>query len=318
MVDHTGGLAAFLFGGIVPYGEAIRGLSVGVQKGVGVLGATSLVGACLLPQLVEAGYYVNAFSRQPVMRRSEGVVWRELPLEPIGPDGKVVNLSFWICVLPLWVLPDYFSFLERSGVSRIIVLSSTSRFTKAGSSNEEECLVVKRLTEAEACINKWALANDIECIILRPTLIYGLGGDKNIGEISRIIGRFGFFPLFGKAKGLRQPIHANDVARASILALGCHDIKRQEYNISGGEVLSYREMVERVFHVMQKRPFFISVPLLLFKVIVLFMRLVPRYQHWTAAMAERMNEDLVFEHDEALRDFGFKPRLFELTEDDIA
>jgi len=307
-----------LFSGIVPYGEAIKGLSVGVQKGVGVLGATSLVGSCLLPQLLAAGYYVNAFSRRLVKGCSEGVVWRELPLEPIGLDRKEVALPFWVCVLPLWVLPDYFSFLERSGVSRIVVLSSTSRFTKAGSSNVEECLVVKRLTEAEACIKKWALANDIECIILRPTLIYGLGGDKNIGEISRIIGRFGFFPLFGEAKGLRQPIHANDVARASVLALGCHDIKHQEYNISGGEVLSYREMVERVFYVMQKRPFFISVPLFLFKIMVLFMRLVPRYKHWTAAMAERMNEDLVFEHDEVLRDFGFKPGLFELTEDDIS
>jgi len=291
---------------------------VGVEKSVGVLGARSLVGSCLLPQLLAADYYVNAFSRRPVIGCSADVAWRQLPLEPVGSGEKVVSIPFWVCALPIWVLPSYFSFLELSGVSRIVVLSSTSRFTKVESSNLEECLVVKRLTEAEACIKKWALENDLECIILRPTLIYGLARDKNIGEISRIIGRFGFFPLLGDAKGLRQPIHANDVARASVLALGCHNIKCQEYNISGGEVLNYREMVERVFYVMHKRPFFISVPLFLFKIIVFFMRFVPRYRHWTAAMAERMNDDLVFEHTEALRDFGFKPRLFELSEDDVA
>jgi len=310
-------MAAFLFSCVASNGEAIKGLGVTVENNVGVLGATSLVGSCLLPQLLAANYDVNAFSRQSVIERSEDVVWRELPLELVASDEKVANIPFWVCVLPIWVLPDYFSFLELSGVSRIIVLSSTSRFTKAGSPNLEECLVVKRLTEAEACIDKWALVNDIECIILRPTLIYGLGRDKNVSEISRIIGRFGFFPLFGEAKGLRQPIHAKDVARASVLALGCHNIKREEYNISGGEVLSYRKMVERVFSAMQKRPFFIPVPLFLFKIIVLFMRFVPRYRHWTAAMAERMNDDLVFEHRKAFVDLGFKPRLFELSEDDV-
>jgi len=317
VVDNAGCMATLLFSCDVPYGEEAWGLGVGADKSVGVIGATSLVGSCLLHQLLAAGYYVNAFSRRSVIGRSVGVVWRKLSLGPAGFDEKVAHIPFWVCVQPIWVLPDYFSFLESSGVSRIIVLSSTSRFTKVGSPNLEESLVAKRLTEAESCIEKWAQANDIDCIILRPTLIYGLGRDKNVSEISRIIGRFGFFPLFGEAKGLRHPIHAEDVARASVLALGCHNVKRQEYNISGGEVLCYREMVKRVFYAMQKRVIFISAPLFLFKVIVFFMRFVPRYRHWTAAMAERMNDDLVFEHSKAFRDLGFRPRLFELSEDDV-
>jgi hypothetical protein len=34
-------------------------------------------------------------------------------------------------------------------------------------------------------------------------------------------------------------------------------------------------------------------------------------------MAERMNRDMVFDHSEAQRDFGFNPRAFALTLEDI-
>jgi len=44
---------------------------------------------------------------------------------------------------------------------------------------------------------------------------------------------------------------------------------------------------------------------------------VPRYRNWSSAMAERMNRDLVFDHSEATRDFGFAPRAFVLSAEDV-
>jgi hypothetical protein len=35
-------------------------------------------------------------------------------------------------------------------------------------------------------------------------------------------------------------------------------------------------------------------------------------------MAERMNQDLVFDHDEAARDLGYRPRPFRLSPQDVA
>ena len=95
--------------------------------------------------------------------------------------------------------------LERYGACRVVALSSTSRFTKDDSSDPEEQAIALRLADAEARVQAWAASHGVEWVILRPTLIYGLGRDKNIAEIARFIRRFGFFPLFGKAKGLRQP-----------------------------------------------------------------------------------------------------------------
>ncbi len=116
---------------------------------------------------------------------------------------------------------------------------------------------------------------------------------------------------------MRQPIHAEDVAAACVSALQAPDAANRAYNISGGETLTYREMVARVFAALGRRPRLLTVPLWVFRLAVSVLPCLPRYRQWSAAMAERMNRDLVFDHTEAARDIGFKPRYFALAAEDL-
>lgn len=286
------------------------------ESSVGVLGATSLVGACLLPLLARSGWHVIAYARQPVGPAGDGVVWKQLSRNHAKTVEEVT--PYWICVAPIWVLPEHFPLIEASGARRVVALSSTSRFTKVGSGDTAENAVAARLIEAEDHFSAWAKSRGIEWVILRPTLIYGLGRDKNISEIARFIRRFSFFPALGRAEGLRQPIHAEDVAAACFSALQAPDAANRAYNISGGETLPYREMAARVFAALGSRPCLLTVPLWTFRLAVSVLRCLPRYRQWSAAMAERMNQDLVFDHSEAARDLGFKPRTFSISPEDIA
>jgi nucleoside-diphosphate-sugar epimerase len=303
------------------------------KKLVGVLGATSMVGESLLPLLTQAGWQVRAYSRRVVNRSSEDVVWQQLPsassdtkqtLLSSLPDRSKVSkdapqdIEYWICVAPIWVLPDYLNFLERYKARRIVVLSSTSLFTKTDSSNQQERVTAQRLADAEERIRVWAESHGVEWVILRPTLIYGQGRDKNISEMARFICRFGFFPIFGPALGLRQPIHVTDVAEACIAALHAHKATNRHYNISGGETLTYRQMVCRTFAVLGRRPRLVKVPIGVFRFALACLHTLPRYRKWSVAMAERMNKDLVFDHEDATRDFGFKPRALVLTASDVS
>jgi nucleoside-diphosphate-sugar epimerase len=215
------------------------------------------------------------------------------------------------------VLPDYFALIEAAGARRVVVLSSTSRFTKVGSGDMAEQATAAQLIDGEARLQAWAQSRGIEWVILRPTLIYGLGRDKNINEIACFIRRFGFFAVLGEAKGQRQPIHAEDVAGACLAALQGSGVRNRSYNISGGETLTYREMVARIFTALGRRPRALTVPLWAFRLAVSILRFLPRYRQWSAVMAERMNRDLVFDHTEAVRDLGFKPRAFKLTAEDL-
>jgi nucleoside-diphosphate-sugar epimerase len=187
---------------------------------VGLIGATSLVGKCLIPRLINSGARVFAFSRQSIEFVGDGIAWRNLS---DSRYAKTDQLDHWICVAPIWVLSEHFPLIEASGARRVVALSSTSRFTKVGSGDAAEAAVAARLIEAEDCFVAWAKSRGVDWVILRPTLIYGLGRDKNISEIARFIRRFGFFPVFGRAQGLRQPIHAEDVAVACVSALQAPD-----------------------------------------------------------------------------------------------
>lgn len=284
-------------------------------KSVGVIGARSLVGQFVLPLLTQAGFRVFAFSRKATLYESNDVVWCSSCCDNETP--AVNDIKYWISLAPIWVVPEYFEMIHASGAKRLVVLSSTSRFTKKDSTVAEERELVQRFIDAENRLQRWAEENNIDWVILRPTLIYGGGKDKNISEIMRIIRRFRFFPLLGQAKGLRQPVHAQDIAKACFSAISSPAAVNKSYNLSGGETLTYKQMIERVFMAMGFKPIMIKLPITLLGMAIEILHCLPRYRSWTTAMVERMNQDLAFDHSEAKRDLDYNPRLFELSAADL-
>jgi nucleoside-diphosphate-sugar epimerase len=203
------------------------------------------------------------------------------------------------------------------GAKHVVAISSTSRFTKRVSSDPIEKALAERLAESEEHLVAWAKKENLTFTILRPTLVYGLGRDKNVSVIAGFIQRFAFFPLFGAARGLRQPVHAQDVALCCRAALSAEKAFNRSYNISGGEILTYREMIKLIFSALGRKPRFVTLPLWIFRVTVFCLRVLPPFRHWSTAMAERMNKDLVFDHEDARRDIGFSPRTFQLSREDL-
>lgn len=282
---------------------------------MGLLGATSFVGSCLLPLLAQAGWRVEAFSRREPASSYAGVNWSVLA--PDFRPQETEKIEFWICVAPIWVLPQYFGLLEAYGVRRVVALSSTSLFTKGDSSDPGEQEIAEGLARGEDSLRTWGEDKGVEWVILRPTLIYGRGRDRNIAEMARFVRRFGFFPLLGRAGGLRQPVYVEDVALACLSALDTPRARNRAYNLSGGETLSYREMADRVFAALEHRPRLVAVPVWLIRLALVLLRRLPHYRHWSVAMAERMNRDLVFDHTDAARDLGYTPRPFRLVAEDL-
>ena len=284
---------------------------------IGVLGASSFVGECVIRRLRESGRQVVAFSRSAHAGNAESTVtWLQL-LPSATVSSQVPPIKEWVCVAPIWVLSQHFSMIEASDARRVVALSSTSLFTKKDSPDPDEQALVCGLHAGEQALRTWAETQGVEWVILRPTLIYGYGRDKNVTEILRFVRRWAFFPLSGRADGLRQPVHAEDVAMACVSALTVPAAGNRAYNLSGGETLSYREMVGRVFVALGKDPRLVTIPRWLFRSAVTVLRLLPRYRNWTMEMAERMNCDLVFDHRDAARDLRFSPRPFQLSQGDV-
>jgi nucleoside-diphosphate-sugar epimerase len=279
-----------------------------------VTGATSLIGDYLLSELLELGFEVHAISRNPPsIPPISGLHWHKAniasdAISSFGAD-TLIHLA------PLSTLPPLLEKMAGRDLKRIIAFSSTSLFTKFQSGYEKERLMAHGLKNAEDKLADLCERHAIHWTVFRPTLVYHLGRDKNVTTIARFIRRFGFFPLVGDGKGLRQPVHAEDLAKACINAIDNPSTFGQAYNLSGGEMLTYREMVTRIATRMGYKSRIVNIPLPALRFFLLGLSYIPRYRHLTPEMANRINRDMCFDHLAAFRDLDFSPRRF--LEDDV-
>jgi nucleoside-diphosphate-sugar epimerase len=216
-----------------------------------------------------------------------------------------------IHIAPLRLLPVLLpGFLARGG-RRVICFGTTSRYSKAISGDPKEQAFAAEQIAAESKVAELCQAANAAWTVFRPTLIYGAGMDRNVTVIARLIRRFGLFPLLGAASGRRQPVHADDLAAACVAALAEPKAFNSAYDLVGGETLTYRQMVERIFAAEGRTPRFVPVPLSAFRAAMWCVSRIPRFKDFNVEMARRMNDDLVFDFSDAARDFGFAPRKFE-------
>jgi len=277
------------------------------QQTVLLTGATNQIGFFLLPLLLEQ-HTVIVISRQPAEWQHANLQWLQTDLQNMPANLQLDNVSTLFHIAPLLLLPHLFKRLPN--LQRVIAFSSTSRFTKAGSSNTQEQTIASNLQAGEEQLEQLCQHSRIPWTLFRPTLVYGCARDKNVFFIARQIQRFGFFPLAGSGCGLRQPVHAHDLAQACLLAWHEKLSFNRAYNLSGAQTLSYAEMVTAIFRGMKKPPRLLKIPVWVFRVAVFCLRWLPAFRNVSLSMVERMNSNLCFEHSQATKDFAYQARAF--------
>ena len=273
-----------------------------------VLGATSLIGQALLDLARRPA--LTCISRTPPSLsgtvREDRWIQTDLTQHDLPPE--IAASQYALGLAPIWVVAPTIPDLARRGIRRIVAFSSTSRWTKASSPEPEERAVARRIAEAEdafvAACNRHAVA----WTLLRPTLIYREGRDGNVSRLATLIRRFHVVPLAGRGEGLRQPVHADDLAAVAMAALMIPEAEGRAYDLPGGETLSYHAMVVRIFESLGRPPQVICLPPRLWKMAFALAR--PLLPGATAAMGVRMEADLTFDGSDAVRDLSWRPRPF--------
>ena len=274
-----------------------------------ILGGTSLVATYLAARLNGTGRSVHLVARRAAASPAglPFVPWADLATGAVpAPAGAAV-----ISLLPLPVL---ISVLPRlTGIRSIAALGSTSVFSKATSDEESERKTAAKLAAAEQDLENWCGTHGIGMTLLRPTLVYDLAADRNVARLARFARRFGFVPLAKPAQGLRQPIHADDVAKALLAAVDTPAAFGKRLNIAGGATLTYRMMVERIFAGLGRKPRLVLLPTALLRVgFSAGSRIgLVREAAFGSSVFSRMNEDLTFDIAEGLELLGYDPRPFD-------
>jgi nucleoside-diphosphate-sugar epimerase len=268
-----------------------------------VFGATGMVGESIVEHLARSGNQTIGVSR----RSSSHGRWLTADLtEPDALQLPEVDVIF--TAVPTRLLANASLAILRSNPKRIVVISSTNVFTKVDSRDENERASILALIEAEKRIIDQCKALGIEWTILRPTLIYKEGRDHNVSQIAGVIRRFGFMPLCGAASGLRQPVHAEDLAIGAIAAAKSPKAANSDYCATGIETIPYDEMVGRIFDGLSRRRRLLHLPPSLWK--SAFSLAKPLFPEVTPVMGERMLKDMAFDSSAAINDFGWTTRKF--------
>jgi nucleoside-diphosphate-sugar epimerase len=135
---------------------------------------------------------------------------------------------------------------------------------------------------------------------LRPTLIYGAGSDKSLTPLARRAMRTRAFPR-PIGGGLRQPVHADDIALATLAAIDRP--ADRVLMLGGGERLTAGDMFARVQRSLPMATLPLPVPTWLLRLV---RHAVPRLRGPLA----RLDADLVADNSELERLLDVHPRPF--------
>lgn len=274
-----------------------------------VFGASGQIGRPLLDRLRDHGWRVYAVSRMP-QAEQPGLVWLQGDLNRV--DALPPHPEAIFSCGPLDLFAQWYA---REGVRapRVVAFGSTSIEVKRGSADADERALAARLRAGEQRLFETAAARAAAVTVLRPTLIYGSGRDRSLSRIADFARRWRRVVLPRGANGLRQPVHAHDLADAAFRCLDAVASHGRCYALPGGETLPYREMVARVLAALDPPARLHEVPAPVFNVLLVAAHAAGMALDFNEAAVKRMRSDLVFDPADAQRDFGYAPRGFRPT-----
>ena len=276
-----------------------------------VVGVSSQLGGSVTRSLEAAGYAVCGLSRRPHPEASIPM-YRYDEIRGTAEPSLPKDIAVVISLAPLPAISRLLSLFDQCPrLRRVIAFGTTGIYTKADSSSPEEREFVTAQLRGEKALATWSGARGVSWTLFRPTMIYGLDEDRNVAFIRTIFRRFHCFPMPLGARGVRQPVHADDLGRACSQALSLAGTGNRAYNLGGGEVLFYEDMVRRIRLADGHHPVVVPVPRFIYYLLIHLARRFMGQTHLHTEMVDRMYADLVTDNSAAEADFGYAPRPFQ-------
>lgn len=211
-----------------------------------VTGAAGLTGGAVAHRLAELGHDVTGVVRRVGQSSAGGTT----------VVADVTSTDMMRCLLTATDACVHVAGIQlgerlgavRAGAHRLVAVSSAGIYSR------------HRASAATYGRHELALQTAFEnCLIVRPTMIYGSRRDRNVHQVLAFARRYRFLPLVGRGDSLVQPIHYLDLAEALVAlvlgdAIGIVDA-------GGGAPLTVREAAIAVFHALHLPPRLLPIPL---------------------------------------------------------
>ena len=149
-------------------------------------------------------------------------------------------------------------------------------------------------TETKREQEEIVLASGIECVVLRPTLMFGWFDRKHLGWLSRFMHRVPVFPIPGSGKYMRQPLYVGDFCNVIISCIESR-IKGQAFNITGLERVDYIDIIRQIKRATKAPCAIVRIPYGLFYILLKVYALFSKSPPFTADQLKALTAGDEFE-----------------------
>lgn len=189
-------------------------------------------------------------------------------------------------------------------VRRLIVIHTCGVYSKYKAAGEEYRQIDRYVIDI--CNN-----NSIELTILRPTMIYGNSGDRNVIKFIKMVDKLPIMPVVNGGRYELQPVHYADLGKAFFDVLVNRKVASGDFILSGDKPILLRDMFTEIGKNLGKNVKFVSCPFWIAYPGAVVIWAITLGKIDFREKVQRLCEDRAFPHDEATKDFGFAPRPLE-------
>jgi nucleoside-diphosphate-sugar epimerase len=283
-----------------------------------VTGGSGFLGGYVLAEAARRGHSCVALARSPQAARAVAARGAT-PLAGDLDDGAdlagvfaragcdaLVNLAS----LGFGHAPAIVGAAKRGGLDRAVFVSTTAVTTTLPARSR----AVRLAAEDEIRIS------DLSWTILRPTMIYGAAGDRNLSRLLVLLARLRgapvprgvplVVPVPGGGRQLQQPVHVADLAGVVLAAVERPAAARRRYDVAGPEPLTFAAVLRASAAAVGGRVHLVPVPLVPVIALTRGYERMSRRPRIRVEQWQRLAEDKAFPIEAAARDLDYAPRPF--------
>ncbi len=287
------------------------------QKIATVFGGTGFVGRNVVRELATKGYAVKVATRVPeraYFLKTAGTPGQIVPFQcDVKDEGSIAEAvkNADVVVNCIGILFEkrrgQFSAVHVDAPSRIAAAckkAKTANFIHISALGIDQATSKYAKTKLEG--EKEVLSNFKTAFILRPSVIFG-EDDEFFNRFAQIALIAPALPLIGGGKTRFQPVYVGDVADAVMAAIGNIPAQGQIFELGGPEIVSFKEIYERLFKYTEQRRLLVNLPFAIAKIQASFLGLLPK-PPLTRDQVESLKTDTVVSMSaKGLSDLGVTP-----------
>lgn len=282
-----------------------------------VFGGTGFIGRQIVRVLARAGYTVKVASRFPekaFFLKTAGNVGQIVPVLCKPGDEASIRTAVRGCDVVVNCVGILFqkgkstftrihTELPRS-IAKACAAEKVERFVhlSALGCEDSESKYGKSKLNGELAVHE----NFPKATILRPSVVFG-PEDEFFNMFGRLSTVLPVLPLVGGGKTKFQPVYVGDVADAVMKAIASSESEGQVYELGGPDILTFRQIYERLFAQTGRKCMLVSLPWGVAKLQGCVMGILPK-PPLTADQVESLKTDNVVSVDaKTLADLGVMP-----------